>query len=163
MRTAAPLLCLSLRAACGGAPASKLNVGAIAPTFQTYCMDGAPAHYPAAFAGRPLVIRCRADGCRFCAAEMTVTDALWRRRRTQGLEVLAINAGQDVKTVAAFAAKVGVGYPVLLDEKSAMARSHGVVGLPTTHFVDARGIVRGTLVGKADAATFERHVLQRLP
>lgn len=156
------LLAFFLLAACGGDPPPKLNVGAMAPTFQTFRLDGAPVHYPAAFVGRPLVIRFWADWCKFCEGEMKAIDAVWRRHRDKGLEVLAVNAGQDRKTVAAFAAKIGVGYPVLLDEKSAIARRYGVVGLPTTYFVDGRGVVRGKLVGEADEATFERHALELL-
>jgi peroxiredoxin len=72
------------------------------------------------------------------------------------------NAGQDKPTVAAFMKKIGVTYPALLDEQSKIARSYGVVGLPTTYFVDARGIVRGKIVGEADEATFERQVVELL-
>lgn len=156
------LLAFFLLAACGGTPPAKLNVGDAAPTFQTYRLDGAPVHFPAAFAGRPLVVRFWADWCKFCEGEMKAIEGVWRRHRDKGLEVLAINAGQDRKAVAAFAAKIGVGYPVLLDEKSAIARRYGVVGLPTTFFVDGRGIVRSKLVGEADEATFERHALELL-
>ncbi|MBL8489195.1 MAG: TlpA family protein disulfide reductase [Rhodocyclaceae bacterium] len=151
-----------LLAACRGEPPSNVNAGAIAPTFQAYRLDGAPVHFPAAFVGRPLVVRFWADWCKFCEGEMKAIDGVWRRLREKGLEVLAIIAGQDRKAVSAFAAKIGVGYPVLLDEKSAIARRYGVVGLPTTFFVDGRGIVRSKLVGEADEATFERHALELL-
>ena len=73
------------------------------------------------------------------------------------LQVLAINAGQDKATINAFIKKIGVTYPALLDENSAIARSYGVVGLPTTFFIDSKGIVRAKIVGEADEATFARH------
>ncbi len=76
--------------------------------------------------------------------------------------MVAINAGQDRATAAAFVKKIGVTYPVLLDEPSAIAKRYGVVGLPTTFFVDAGGIVRGKIVGEADAATFEREAVALL-
>lgn len=56
--------------------------------------------------------------------------------------------------------KIGASYPALLDENSAIARSYGVVGLPTTFFIDGKGIVRAKIVGEADEATFERQVLE---
>ena len=80
------------------------------------------------------------------------------RQRHAGLSVLAVNAGQDKATVAAFMQKLGVGYPAALDENSKIAKSYGVVGLPTTFLIDRQGVVRGKIVGEADEAMFERHV-----
>lgn len=158
MKCLLPLLCALLLAACGGEAPKNINIGDIAPTFQTTRLDGMAAHFPAAWAGRPVVIRFWADWCRFCEPEMKIIDVIYRRHRARGLEVIAVNAGQDRKTVAAFMQKIGVSYPALLDERSRIAKSYGVVGLPTTFFVDAKGIVRGKIVGEADEAMFERHV-----
>ncbi len=159
------VLAALLISACGGKPPAKLNVGDIAPTFQTVRLDGLPAHFPAAWAGRPVVIRFWADWCKFCAGEMKAIEAVYQRHKGTGgtgLEVVAINAGQDRKTVDAFIRKIGVSYPALMDEQSKIARSYGVVGLPTTYFVDARGVVRVKLIGEADEAGFERAALELL-
>lgn len=155
------LLLTALLASCGGSdgPAAKLNTGDLAPTFQTARLDGMPAHFPAAWAGKPLVIRFWADWCKFCEAEMKAIEAVYQRHKAEGLDVLAVNAGQDRKAVEAFVRKIGVTYPILLDEKAAIARQYGVVGLPTTFFVDARGVVRAKLIGEADEATFEKHAV----
>ena len=93
---------------------------------------------------------------------MKAIENVYQRHRGKGLQVLAINAGQDKPAVAAFIKKIGVTYPALLDEKSKIARAYGVVGLPTTYFVDGQGIVRGKVVGEADEATFERQVVELL-
>lgn len=160
MKAFLSLIAALVLAACGGGePAPKLNVGGMAPTFQTYRLDGAPAHFPAAYAGKPVVIRFWADYCKFCEGEMKAIESVFQRHKGKGLEVLAVNAGQDKAAVSAFIGKIGVTYPALLDEKSAIAKQYGVVGLPTTYFVDARGIVRAKIVGEADEATFERYAL----
>jgi peroxiredoxin len=156
------LVALFLAACGGGESAPKLNIGGMAPTFQTYRLDGGPAHFPAAYAGRPVVIRFWADYCKFCEGEMKAIEAVYQRHKGRGLEVLAINAGQDRATVEAFVKKIGISYPALLDEKAAISKQYGVVGLPTTYFVDAKGIVRGKIVGEADEATFERQALELL-
>jgi cytochrome c biogenesis protein CcmG/thiol:disulfide interchange protein DsbE len=80
------------------------------------------------------------------------------RQRHAGLEVLAVNAGQDKATVTSFMQKLGVGYTAAMDENSKIAKSYGVVGLPTTFLIDGQGVVRGKIVGEADEAMFERHV-----
>jgi cytochrome c biogenesis protein CcmG, thiol:disulfide interchange protein DsbE len=161
-RFAALLAVLCLAACNSGAPTVQLNSGQPAPTFQTFAADGTPVHFPAAFVGKPLVIRFWADWCKYCEGEMKIIETVYQRHRSRGLEVLAINAGQDKPAVVAFMKKIGVSYPALLDEQSKIARSYGVVGLPTTYFVDARGIVRGKIVGEADEATFERQVVELL-
>ncbi|MFN3885028.1 MAG: TlpA family protein disulfide reductase [Rhodocyclaceae bacterium] len=148
-----------LLAACGGSePPKNLNVGDIAPTFQTVRADGMAAHFPAAWTGQPAVIRFWADWCRFCAPEMKLLDRIAARYRAQRLAVIAINVGQDKKTVTSFMERLGVGYPSLMDEQSKIAKSYGVVGLPTTFFVDAKGVIRGKIVGEADEALIERHI-----
>lgn len=157
------LLIISLfLAACGSeTPKANINIGSIAPTFQTFRADGGAEHFPAAYFGKPLVVRFWADWCKYCAGEMRAIEPVYRANQGK-LQVLAINAGQDKATINAFIKKIGVTYPALLDENSAIARSYGVVGLPTTFFIDGKGIVRGKIVGEADEATFTRYVRELL-
>ena len=149
------MLCVSLCVACdGGAP--KPNIGTVAPAFVAAGPDGGTAHFPADFRGKPVIIRFWAEWCRFCAGEMKAIDKVYQRRRGQGLHVLAVNAGQDRETVAAFIKKIGVSYPALLDEDSVITRLYGVVGLPTTYFVGSDGLIKNKVVGEADEAVFDR-------
>lgn len=150
------VLCAALLTACSSEPPAKLNIGDAAPAFKTLQLDGTSVDFPAAYAGKPVVLRFWADWCKYCEGEMKVIDVV--RQRHAGLSVLAVNAGQDRETVAAFMQKLGVGYPAALDESSKVAKSYGVVGLPTTYLIDAQGMVRGKIVGEADEAMFERHV-----
>ncbi|UCV05248.1 TlpA family protein disulfide reductase [Dechloromonas denitrificans] len=157
MRLLALLAGLFVLTACGSDhPDMKLNNGDPAPQFSTVAVDGTSVAYPATYAGKPLVIRFWADWCKYCAGEMQAIEQVYRRHQDKGLAVVAINTGQDRATIAAFAHKVGFSYPTLLDETSAITKRYGVVGLPTTYFVDAQGIVRGKIVGEADEVTFER-------
>ncbi len=163
MRLSALFLGFALLAACGSDnPAVKLNMGDLAPKFQTVTVDGKNVEYFSGSAGKPLVIRFWADWCKYCEGEMKAIESVYQRNKGKGLEVLAINAGQDKATIDAFIKKIGITYPALLDEKSNIARSYGVVGLPTTYFVDAKGVIRAKIIGEADEATFERQVLDML-
>ena len=88
-----------LLAACGNdAPKANVNIGSIAPTFQTFRTDGGATHFPAAYFGKPLVVRFWADWCKYCEGEMKAIEAVYQRHKGKGLEVLAINAGQDKAT-----------------------------------------------------------------
>lgn len=103
------------------------------------------------------MLRFWADWCKFCEPEMKLIDTV-RQRHGERFAILAVNTGQNRDTVAAFMQKLGVGYTATLDENAKIAKSYGVVGLPTTFLIDGQGIVRGKIVGEADAAMFERHV-----
>jgi len=149
-------------AACGSeTPKANINIGSIAPTFQAFRADGGAEHFPAAYFGMPLVVRFWADWCKYCEGEMKAIETVYQANKGK-LQVLAINAGQDKATINAFIKKIGVTYPAVLDGNSAIARSYGVVGLPTTFFIDGKGIVRAKIVGEADEATFARHVQELL-
>lgn len=150
-------LLVILVAACGGEPPVKLNTGDAAPTFKTARPDGSAVDFPAAYAGQPVVLRFWADWCKFCEPEMKLIDAM-RERHGGRFAILAVNAGQDKAAVEAFMKKLGVGYPAALDESSKIAKTYGVVGLPTTFLIDGQGIVRGKIIGESDEAMFERHL-----
>lgn len=158
------LFCLALAlTACGQeSPRPNINIGSPAPAFDVHPVNGQVTTFPAAYAGKPPVVRFWADWCKYCAGEMQAIEAVYQRHRAQGLTVLAINAGQDKATVEAFIRQIGVTYPAVLDPDSVIAKRYGVVGLPTTFFIDGRGVVRAKIVGEADGATFERQAQELL-
>jgi peroxiredoxin len=162
-RWVALLLLTGILSACGsGAPTAQVNLGHPAPAFDNPTLTGGAVAFPAATAGKPVVIRFWADWCKYCEAEMKAIETIYQRHKDKGLTVLAVNAGQDKATAAAFVNKIGVTYPILLDEQTVTAKRYGVVGLPTTFFVDGAGVVRGKVIGEADEATFEREALALL-
>jgi cytochrome c biogenesis protein CcmG/thiol:disulfide interchange protein DsbE len=157
------LLLGGLLSACGsGAPTAQINLGVPAPAFDSSVLAGGQVAFPAATAGKPVVIRFWADWCKYCEAEMKAIETVYQRHKDKGLSVLAVNAGQDKATAEAFVKKIGVTYPILLDEQTVVSKRYGVVGLPTTFFVDGAGVVRGKIIGEADEATFEREALALL-
>lgn len=128
-----------------------------APDFTLLRLDGAPVQL-SALRGRVVAVRFWADWCPFCGKEMEAIEPIYRRRRQEGLRVLAINVAQDRETAARFVRKHGVSYDVLLDSEAEVARAYGVIALPVTYFVDAEGVVCGKILGESDATTFESQV-----
>lgn len=137
-------------------PAAALKRGDPAPAFELVQVGGGTVRFPDDARGRPVVIRFWADWCRYCEREMRDLDAIYQRRRPAGLQMLAVNVGQDPATVRRFIGRLGISYPALLDESAATARRYGVTTLPTTFFVSGDGRVHAKLLGEADAQTFER-------
>lgn len=154
------LLALVAMAACSGEPPPKISRGDTPPAFETVRLDGARVQFPADFAGRPVVIRFWADWCKYCEGEMKDIESSYQRHKAAGLEVQAVNVGQDRATAAAFVGKLGISYPALLDEEAKIARRYGVVGLPTTYFIGRDGKVAAKQVGEMTISAFEQQVTE---
>lgn len=158
------LAVLLLLAACGDdtGGAKVPRVGDTPPAFRLATLDGGTVDYPAQLAGKVVVLRFWATWCPFCKEEMKAVQTVWSASRDRGLEVLAINAGQEKADITEFIGKLGVTYPVLLDPGSKTARQYGVTGLPMTVIVGRDGKIKARMLGETDEATFRRKVEELL-
>jgi cytochrome c biogenesis protein CcmG, thiol:disulfide interchange protein DsbE len=159
-RTIWPWLLLALLAGCGDQRTTVAN-GEGAPEFQLERLGGGQIAL-ADLRGGLVALRFWADWCPFCRREMGDLEPVYQRLRGQGLEILAVNVGQDHGRVERFVERLDISYPTLLDPDSAVARRYGVIAIPVTYFIDRDGIVRGRILGESDAATFERMALPLL-
>ncbi len=140
----------------------QLVTGAVPPGFRLSSLDGAEVAFPEQTAGQVLAIRFWADWCPFCESEMTQLEPVYRKYREAGLRVLAVNVRQDPDTARRFVERLGVSYETLLDRDGRVARSYGVLGLPTTFFVDRDGRLRTKVIGESTPEVFERIVQEML-
>ncbi len=140
----------------------QLQNGAPAPAFELPDLDGNRVRFPADLTGRVTAIRFWADWCPFCEQEMKELEPVYRKYRPRGLAILAVNVRQDRDTAARFVAKLGISYPTLLDQEGEVARRYGVMGLPTTYFVDGNGVLRAKVLGESTPDVFEKIVLELL-
>lgn len=76
-------------------------------------------------------------------------ERLWRQFGSQGLVVLGVNVGESSDVVYAFnqGLDTPLGFPLLLDETTAAAKSWPVKGLPTTYLIDKQGRLAFGAVG----------------
>ena len=145
-----------------GCHSEKLTLerGSAAPAFSLKSLEHGEMAFPQS--NRVTVIRFWADWCPYCPDEMKGIEPVYQELKDEGLQILAINVAQDKKTATDFVTKLGISYPVLLDPDGSVSRRYGVVGLPTTIFVDAQGRVLGKILGEADTNIFRQKVLQAL-
>jgi thiol-disulfide isomerase/thioredoxin len=108
--------------------------------------------------GKVVAVRFWADWCPFCENEMQAIEPVYQKYRGQGLVILAVNVRQDRGTTLAFMEKLDVSYAALLDEDGVVARDYGVMGLPTTFFIDRDGRVAGRILGESTAEVFAQMV-----
>jgi cytochrome c biogenesis protein CcmG/thiol:disulfide interchange protein DsbE len=150
-------LALLLLAGCGQ-EAPKLRNGDPAPAFDLERLSGGRIALPDDLAGQVVAVRFWADWCPYCKDEMTELEPVYERLAERGLRIVAVNVAQDRKTAERFVRRIAISYDVALDPEAEVANAYGVIGLPTTFFVDRDGTVHGKILGESDAAVFVRMV-----
>ena len=140
-------------AAASGEPPSVLHQPR--PEFTLPDLDGRPRQ-PAEWDGKVLVVNFWATWCAPCREEIPLLVDLERRR--PGVRVVGIAVDRP-EAVRAFAAELGIGYPILLDDLqgSTMRRYGNRIGaLPFTVITGRDGIVAYVRLGELEAAELDR-------
>ncbi len=80
---------------------------------------------------------------------MPAIESVYQEYKNEGLEVLAVNTTyQDQEAeVTAFVQQYGLTFPILLDKTGAVSNRYQLRGLPSTYFVDRKGVIRSVVVG----------------
>ena len=100
-----------------------------------------------ALQGKVVLINFWATWCGPCRAEMPAIEQVYQAKRAQGLEVLAVDQQEDDASVRSFGQQLGLTFPLLLDSDGSTARRYHVGALPTTFFVDRKGVIRDMAIG----------------
>jgi peroxiredoxin len=156
----AALLAAAL-AGCGD-PIPRLETGAVVPAFVLEDLSRQSIAFPAQAKGQVIALRFWADWCPFCESEMTQLEPVYRKHRDRGLRILAVNVRQDPGTAERFVRRLGISYETLLDVDGRVSRAYGVIGLPTTFFIDREGRLRAKVLGESTPEVFERIVADLL-
>lgn len=109
----------------------------------------------AALAGRLTLLHFWASWCGSCRTEFPALDAFQRDMAADGVKVAAISLDRlGWPSIDATLEKLGIrDLAVFHDRDRAAARDLGVVGLPTTLVVDAKGSEVARIVGAGDWAS----------
>lgn len=155
---AALLLAVAAALATGCARERSWEVGAPAPKISVLDLEGRTVKL-SDFKGKPVVLRFfLASGCSTCVASMPKLDVLSKEYRDKGVAVLAVNMGNPKQAVEIFARELGLSYPVLLDPALIATEKYGVKAVPTTYFIDRKGIAKSVVVGEVTQEMFEKTV-----
>jgi len=80
---------------------------------------------------------------------MPAIEKAYERYGDAGLIVIGLNiTSQDSESDArAFVEEFGLTFPIALDREGSVQNGYKLLGLPSTFFIDQRGIIRAVVVG----------------
>lgn len=146
-----------------GERAPRLHNGDPAPVFSLKRLDGGEVTLQG-LRGRVVAIRFWADWCPYCETEMQELEPIYQELKGQGLTILAVNVAQESRVARAFLGglDVSLSYTILLDPQAEVTNRYGVIGLPTTFFVDRQGEIQGKILGESEPEHFRQMVMPLL-
>jgi peroxiredoxin len=78
---------------------------------------------------------------------MPTIEATYQQYRAQGFTVLAVDLQEDPRSVASFMAQYKLTFPALLDLDGQVSRSYQALSLPSSFFLDKKGVIRAVYRG----------------
>jgi len=99
------------------------------------------------YRGKVVILNFWATWCPPCRTEMPSMETLYRRFNAQGLEILAVDIGEDASTVQQFIRSGGYTFPVMLDSSSRVSSIYGIEAIPTSFIIDREGKIIGRVIG----------------
>jgi cytochrome c biogenesis protein CcmG, thiol:disulfide interchange protein DsbE len=114
--------------------------------------------------GRPVVLNVWASWCPPCREEMPALERVHQAYQEQGALVLGMNSTvqDDRQKALDFAAEQGLTFPILFDSTGEVTKLYGVRALPTTYFIDAKGIIQEVIAGGPMAEALLRIRVEQL-
>lgn len=126
-------------------PVQGLGAASLVPAFSVQRLDGG-AVSSAEFLGRgPLALSFFSPDCRYCQEEI-VTLVAWQREHPE-VGLALITDYPDSTAVETYLAAAGASFPAYLDPEGQVFDTFGVIGTPTTFFIDADARVRSVQIG----------------
>lgn len=135
------LILLGSLAAC-----SKSEEVPYAPDFTLKSLNGETLSL-SDFRGKPVMLTFWKIDCPACEVQMPHTQALYNEWQNEEIAVLTINVGDRAALVQEFVTSRRLTFPTLLDLQGKVAAAYGIIGVPTTFFIDAEGILKAYQIG----------------
>ncbi|HEY8425708.1 MAG TPA: TlpA disulfide reductase family protein [Limnochordales bacterium] len=144
--------------ASSGASVGLPEVGTQAPDFTLTDLEGRPVRL-SDLRGKAVLINFWATWCPPCREEMPQIEAFYTAHRDQ-VEVVGISVGESPEQVRAFLAEHPYSWRFLPDPTMSVTDRYRVFAIPTSYFIDAQGVVRGSFMGAMTADQIRAYARQ---
>jgi peroxiredoxin len=127
------------------------QVGEQAPDFTLTGLDG-KAHKLSELKGKTVILNFWGSYCEPCKREMPALQKQYDKWKSQGVEYVGSNIGENAITVRGFLDQYKLTLPVWLDQDQAVRKMYGVSEYPTTFFIAPDGRIAKKQVGEMNEA-----------
>ncbi len=117
----------------------------------------------ASFRGKVVLLNFWATWCAPCQLEMPRFVAWQNQYGPRGLQVIGISMDDDPAPVRALCAKLKLNFPVAMGDEKIGGLYGGILGLPVTYLIDAKGAIRAEYRGQVDLNAIEAQMKMLLP
>lgn len=136
----------------GHVDVSGIVAGELAPDFMLKNIAGEEKKL-SDYRGKLVYLNFWATWCVYCDEEMPDLQAL--SEENEDLVVLAVNVREDKDLVESYLEEGGYTFPVLLDETGDISAKYLVSGMPTTYFINTKGILLDRIPGMMEKDQME--------
>ncbi|MCB0058660.1 MAG: TlpA family protein disulfide reductase, partial [Caldilineaceae bacterium] len=69
-----------------------------------------------------------------------------------------VDQAETAQTVQRYVDKLGLTFAIPMDGEQEVGERYGVLGLPTTFFIDERGVIRSIWMGEMNSVTLAENI-----
>jgi peroxiredoxin len=151
---------MALQVASFPTPAWAVGEGTLAPEIALKDRAG-KAIKVADLKGRVVLVDFWASWCAPCRDELPVLEGLYKKYREKGLVIVGVGLDRELDKLTKFLRASPLSFPVVHDDKGAVADRYGPPKMPSSYLVDKRGVIRHVHAGfkAADKAALEREIV----
>ena len=141
---------------------SVLQVGDEAPDFVLTDMNG-EKHQLSEYRGQGVFLNFWGTWCKPCEREFPLMDKQYQDVKDQGLQILAVNIGESDFVVQKFIDRLGLTFPVLIDDNKSVMESYNISPLPTTFLINPEGKIEKIITGEMSEESIKEYMAQIMP
>ncbi|MEK4083590.1 thiol-disulfide oxidoreductase ResA [Psychrobacillus sp. FSL K6-1415] len=141
---------------------SVLQVGDEAPDFVLTDMNG-EKHQLSDYRGQGVFLNFWGTWCKPCEREFPLMDQQYQEVKDEGLQILAVNIGESNFAVQKFIDRLGLTFPVLIDDNKSVMETYNINPLPTTFLVNPEGKIEKIITGEMSEEKIKEYMAQIMP
>ena len=138
-----------------------IEIGKSAPDFELTKLDGTNVKL-SDLKGKKVILNFWATWCGPCQQEMPDMEAFYKEHK-ENVEILAVNYTPSEKVgeekVSNFIKEKGITFPVLLDKNIDVTTAYKVITIPTSYFIDTKGVIQDKFIGPMTQKRWRKELL----